>query len=57
MSTQTDTVIQVGAIGIRFLVDADDSKGAATVFECSVPVGAKSPCRTATTRSRRPSTG
>jgi quercetin dioxygenase-like cupin family protein len=35
--------IAVGAIGIRFLVEAEDSNGSATVFECSVPADAKVP--------------
>jgi quercetin dioxygenase-like cupin family protein len=41
-STRRET-IQVGAIGIDFLVEAEDSAGTATVFECSVPAGAKVP--------------
>jgi quercetin dioxygenase-like cupin family protein len=35
--------IRVGEITIDFLVDADDSRGGATVFECGVPVDAKVP--------------
>jgi quercetin dioxygenase-like cupin family protein len=35
--------IEVGGIGIEFLVDAEDSGGSVTVFECSVPAGAKVP--------------
>jgi len=35
--------IQVGAIGIRFVIDADASGGVMTVFECSVPSQAKVP--------------
>jgi quercetin dioxygenase-like cupin family protein len=41
-STRRDT-IQIGAIGVDFLVDSDDSGGSVTVFECSVPAGAKVP--------------
>jgi quercetin dioxygenase-like cupin family protein len=41
-SAPRDT-IQVGGIGIDFLVDADDSAGSVTVFECSVPAGTKVP--------------
>jgi quercetin dioxygenase-like cupin family protein len=41
-STQQET-IHVGAVQVKFLVDADDSDGSVTVFECSVPVGAKVP--------------
>jgi quercetin dioxygenase-like cupin family protein len=35
--------IHVGAIGIDFLVEAEDSGGSVTVFECSVPAGARVP--------------
>ena len=35
--------IQLGAISIDFLVDADDSGGSVTVFECTVPATAKVP--------------
>jgi quercetin dioxygenase-like cupin family protein len=35
--------IQVGAIGVDFLVDADASGGSVTVFECVVPAEAKVP--------------
>jgi quercetin dioxygenase-like cupin family protein len=41
-STQRET-ISVGAIGIRFLVEAEDSGGSVTVFECHVPADAKVP--------------
>jgi quercetin dioxygenase-like cupin family protein len=41
--TTTTTDIELGGIRIRFLVDADDSKGAATVFECRVEPGAMVP--------------
>jgi hypothetical protein len=34
------TTISLDGIDIRFLVEADDSDGAATVFECSVAAGA-----------------
>jgi quercetin dioxygenase-like cupin family protein len=43
MSPAATATIQLGAIGIDFLVDADASGGSVTVFECSVPVGAKVP--------------
>jgi quercetin dioxygenase-like cupin family protein len=36
-------MIMVGQIGIRFLIESSGSNGAATVFECSVPAGAKVP--------------
>src|SRR4051794_8676765 len=41
-ATQDDS-IAVGALGVRFLVDAADSNGSAAVFECSVPGGARMP--------------
>ncbi|HLM17314.1 MAG TPA: cupin domain-containing protein [Acidimicrobiia bacterium] len=37
------TTIPLGDIEIRFLVEADDSQGAATVFECEIRPGAKVP--------------
>jgi quercetin dioxygenase-like cupin family protein len=36
-------VIQVGQIGIRFLLEAADTNGALAVFEFTVPVGARMP--------------
>src|SRR5438067_4274295 len=36
-------IIQVGQIGIRFLLESADTKGAVAVFEFTVPVGAKVP--------------
>jgi quercetin dioxygenase-like cupin family protein len=36
-------MIQVGALGVRFLVEADDSNGSASVFECFVPANSKMP--------------
>jgi quercetin dioxygenase-like cupin family protein len=36
-------VIQVGALGVRFLVEADDSNGSASVFECLVPANSRMP--------------
>jgi quercetin dioxygenase-like cupin family protein len=35
--------IAVGALGIRFLVEAADSNGTASVFECYVPANARMP--------------
>jgi quercetin dioxygenase-like cupin family protein len=43
MQTAPSPEIAVGAIEIRFLVEADESRGAATVFECRVPAGAHVP--------------
>jgi len=44
-STQADSqaTIQVGAMGIRFLVQAVDSNGSASVFECFVPADSRMP--------------
>ena len=41
-ATDNDT-ITVGALGVRFLVEAADSNGTASVFECYVPANAKMP--------------
>ena len=41
-SGPTDT-IQVGALGVRFLVEAADSNGSASVFECFVPANSRMP--------------
>jgi quercetin dioxygenase-like cupin family protein len=35
--------ITVGALGVRFLVESDDSNGTASVFECYVPANARMP--------------
>ena len=35
--------IRVGALGVRFLVEAADSNGSASVFECYVPANARMP--------------
>ena len=43
MDTASTTTINLGAIDITFLVEAHESHGAATVFECRVPVGANVP--------------
>src|SRR6266571_7573806 len=36
-------IIQVGQIGIRFLLEAADTNGSVAMFEFTVPVGAKMP--------------
>lgn len=41
--TRTRTTIPLGDIEIRFLVEAADSEGAATVFECEIRPDAKVP--------------
>jgi quercetin dioxygenase-like cupin family protein len=41
-SASTDT-IQVGALSVRFLVEAADSNGSVSVFECFVPADSKMP--------------
>jgi hypothetical protein len=43
MDSPAAATIHVGAISIDFLVDADDSGGGVTVFECTVPADAKVP--------------
>ena len=43
MDSPAATTIHVGAISIDFLVDADDSGGSVTVFECTVPADAMVP--------------
>jgi quercetin dioxygenase-like cupin family protein len=43
MDSSATATIQVGAVSIDFLVDADDSGGSVTVFECLVPADAKVP--------------
>ena len=41
-ATDNDT-ITVGALGVRFLVEAADSNGTASVFECYVPANSRMP--------------
>jgi quercetin dioxygenase-like cupin family protein len=43
MPTAYKSTIDLGDIEIRFLVEAEDSQGAATVFECDVDAAAKVP--------------
>lgn len=44
MDQATDNdIITVGALGVRFLVEAADSNGTAAVFECYVPANARMP--------------
>jgi quercetin dioxygenase-like cupin family protein len=43
MRTRSGTTIHLGSIDVEFLVEAQDSNGAATVFECSVAGGAMVP--------------
>jgi quercetin dioxygenase-like cupin family protein len=38
-----DEIIQVGQIGIRFLLEAADTNGSMAMFEFTVPIGAKMP--------------
>jgi quercetin dioxygenase-like cupin family protein len=40
--TRTET-IAVGAMGVRFLVEAAESGGSVTIFECDVPADARMP--------------
>src|SRR5438034_2777000 len=43
MSPASTEMIQVGALSVRFLVEAVDSNGSASVFECFVPADSKMP--------------
>src|SRR5215217_1752207 len=43
MSSASREMIQVGALSVRFLVEAADSNGSASVFECFVPADNKMP--------------
>lgn len=42
MKANCDT-IAIGALRVRFLVEAPESNGTVTVFECSVPADARTP--------------
>jgi quercetin dioxygenase-like cupin family protein len=41
--TMENDTIMVGNLGVRFLVEAGDSNGSASVFECYVPVDSRMP--------------
>ena len=43
MSSASAEMIQVGALSVRFLVEAADLNGSASVFECFVPADSKMP--------------
>jgi quercetin dioxygenase-like cupin family protein len=43
MTSSPKAPIQLGPIQVRFLVDADDSGGSVTMFECEVPAAANVP--------------
>jgi quercetin dioxygenase-like cupin family protein len=43
MTSAPRETIQVGALSVRFLVEAADSNGTASVFECFVPADSKMP--------------
>jgi quercetin dioxygenase-like cupin family protein len=43
MTIAARDTIQVGALGVRFLVEADDSGGTVSVFECFVPADSVMP--------------
>jgi len=43
MTSASTEMIQVGALSVRFLVQAADSNGSASVFECFVPADSKMP--------------
>jgi quercetin dioxygenase-like cupin family protein len=42
-TTMNNDMIRVGALGVRFLVEAADSNGTASVFECYVPANSRMP--------------
>ena len=42
-TTMDNDTITVGALGVRFLVEAADSNGSATAFECYVPANSRMP--------------
>src|SRR5437588_8612384 len=41
--TMDNDTITVGALSVRFLVEAADSNGSASVFECHVPANSRMP--------------
>jgi quercetin dioxygenase-like cupin family protein len=43
MQSTHDETIDVGALSVRFLVEAAESNGSVTVFECGVPAGSRMP--------------
>src|SRR3982751_706492 len=43
MGSESQATIQVGALSVRFLVEAADSNGSVSVFECAVPAGTRMP--------------
>ena len=43
MYQATQDTITVGALGVRFLIEASASNGSAAVFECDVPANARMP--------------
>jgi quercetin dioxygenase-like cupin family protein len=43
--TTEDDTITIGDLGVRFLVEAADSNGTASVFECHVPANSRMPLR------------
>ena len=43
MSSALTEMIQVGALSVRFLIEAADSNGSVSVFECFVPADSRMP--------------
>ena len=41
--TMDNDTITIGELGVRFLVEAGDSNGSASVFECHVPANSRMP--------------
>jgi len=56
MLAMDETVIEIGALKIRYLIDGVVSGAASGMFELTVPPGARVPRRTATATTRRSST-
>jgi hypothetical protein len=42
-NTMNNDTITVGELSVRFLVEAEDSNGSASVFECHVPADSRMP--------------
>src|SRR4051795_6767997 len=40
---KSQATIRVGALGVRFLVEAADSNGSVSIFECVVPADSRMP--------------
>jgi quercetin dioxygenase-like cupin family protein len=43
VSASTSETIQIGPLGVRFLIEGADSNGGAAIFECTIPAGSNMP--------------